>query len=75
MPEISNNLVSGLTIAIGILGPSLAIGMIGREALKSIGRNPEATPKIQTAMILGIAFAEASAIYVLIIAILAKFVE
>jgi F-type H+-transporting ATPase subunit c len=42
--------------------------------MKAIGRNPEASSKIQTSMILSIAFAEAVAIYVLIIAILIKFI-
>lgn len=72
--EIMNNVVAGLTIAIGVIGPALAIGKIGGEAVKAIGRNPEASSKILTPMILAIAFAEAIAIYVLVIAILVKFV-
>ena len=39
-----------------------------------MGRNPEASGKIQTAMILGIAFAEAIAIYALVVALIIKFV-
>ena len=61
-------------IAIGALGPALAIGMIGSRAADAIGRNPEAAPKIQTAMILAIAFAEAVAIYALVVALIIKFV-
>lgn len=61
-------------MAIGLLGPALAIGSIGAAAMKSIARNPEAAPKIQTAMILAIAFAEALAIYILVIALIIKFV-
>jgi F-type H+-transporting ATPase subunit c len=49
------------------------IGKIGSEAMKAIGRNPEAASKIQTAMILAIAFAEAIAIYVLVVALIVKF--
>ncbi|BCX15207.1 MAG: hypothetical protein KatS3mg097_099 [Candidatus Parcubacteria bacterium] len=70
--EIIKNLVVGFIMAIGILGPSLAIGKIGSEALKAVGRNPEAYSKIQTAMILSLAFAEAIAIYVLVVALLVK---
>ena len=66
-------IISGLTIAIGVIGPALAIGKIGAEALKAISRNPEASSKIQTAMILAIAFAEAIAIYVLVISLIIKF--
>ena len=61
-------------IAIGTIAPAIAIGWIGSKAAESIGRNPEAAPKIQTAMILAIAFAEAIAIYVLVIALSIKFV-
>ena len=62
------------SIALGTIMPAFAIGMIGSTALKAIGRNPEASSKIQTAMILSIAFAEAIAIYSLVIALIIKFV-
>lgn len=63
----------GLTIAIGGLMPAFAIGKIVSSALNSIGRNPEASDKIQTVMILGLAFAEAIAIYALVVALIIKF--
>ena len=62
-------------IAIGTIAPAIAIGMIGSRSADAIGRNPEAAPKIQTAMILAIAFAEAVAIYALVIALIIKFVK
>jgi F-type H+-transporting ATPase subunit c len=70
----TNNIVFGLTMAIGGFGPALGIGLIGMKALEAIGRNPEATSKIQTNMILGFAFAEAIAIYSLVVALIIKFV-
>ena len=70
----TNNIIFGLTIAIGGLGPALGIGLIASKAVEAIGRNPEATSKIQTNMILGMAFAEAIAIYSLVIALIIKFV-
>ena len=79
-PETSDMLVSvknvaaACTIAFGAIFPSLAIGKIGSHALDAIGRNPEGADKIQTAMILAIAFAEAIAIYSLVIALIVKFV-
>ncbi|MDZ4229850.1 MAG: ATP synthase F0 subunit C [Candidatus Veblenbacteria bacterium] len=42
--------------------------------MESIGRNPEASAKVQTAMILAIAFCEAIAIYALVMALIIKFV-
>ena len=61
-------------IAIGTVMPAFSIGWIGSTALKSIARNPEAASKIQTAMILAIAFAEAIAVYALVVALVVKFV-
>lgn len=68
------NLPVALTIAIGAFAPALAIGMIASKGLEAIGRNPEAASKIQTNMILGLAFAEAIAIYALVVALILKFV-
>ena len=61
-------------MGVGTIGPALAIGMLAGKALEAIGRNPEASNKIQTAMILAIAFAEAIAIYALVVALILKFV-
>ncbi|MBN1190735.1 MAG: ATP synthase F0 subunit C [Dehalococcoidales bacterium] len=63
-------LAAGLAIGLGALGPGIGIGILGYGAMQAIGRNPEAKGAIQTNMILGIAFAEAVAIYALIIAII-----
>jgi F-type H+-transporting ATPase subunit c len=58
----------GIIVAIGGLLPALAIGLIGAKAMEAIGRNPEAQGKILPAMLLGMAFAEAIAIYALVLA-------
>lgn len=67
-------LAISLTIALGALGPAIGIGMIGSKAMEAIGRNPQAADKIQGPMILAIAFAEAVAIYALVVALILKFV-
>ena len=61
-------LTGGAVIAIGGILPALAIGLIGSKAMEAIGRNPDASNKILPAMLLGMAFAEAIAIYALILA-------
>jgi F-type H+-transporting ATPase subunit c len=61
-------------IGLGTMMPALAIGLIGSKAVDAIGRNPEAASKVQTMAILAIAFAEAIAIYALVIALIIKFV-
>lgn len=67
-PETMLLLAKALAIAVGGFGPALAIGIIGYSAMNGIGRNPEAAKEIFTPMLLGMAFAEAIAIYALIIA-------
>ena len=62
------NLPSGIAIGLGAIGPGIGIGLIGAKALEAIGRNPDAQNKILPAMLLGMAFAEAIAIYALVIA-------
>ncbi|TET26151.1 MAG: hypothetical protein E3J67_02305 [Dehalococcoidia bacterium] len=63
-------LAAGLAIGLGALGPGIGIGILGYGAMMALGRNPEARGPIMTNMILAIAFAEAIAIYALIVAII-----
>lgn len=60
-------------VGIGVLGPGIGIGMIAGKALEAIGRNPEASGKIVTNMFIGIVFAEALAIFALVVGFLIKF--
>lgn len=62
------SLHGGVIVAIGGILPAFAIGWIGSKAMEAIGRNPDAQGKILPAMLLGMAFAEAIAIYALILA-------
>ncbi len=68
------SLAAAIAIGVGAFGPAIAIGWLASSGLKAIGRNPEASSKIQTAMILAIAFAEAIGIYALVVALIIKFV-
>jgi F-type H+-transporting ATPase subunit c len=67
-------LAAGLAIGLGVLGPGIGIGLLGAAAMGAIGRNPDASPQIQTNMILAIAFAEALGIYALVVAVILLFV-
>lgn len=67
-------LAAGLAIGLGAIGPGVGIGILANGALQAIGRNPEARGFIQANMILGIAFAEAVAIYALVVALILRFV-
>lgn len=71
---MSDTFAVALVMGMGTIAPALAIGMLVAKGLEAIGRNPEAANKIQTNMILGIAFAEAIAIYALVVALIIQFV-
>lgn len=66
-------IAAALAIGLGALGPGLGIGFIGAKAAEAVGRNPEASGKIQTLVILALAFCEAIAIYALVVALIVKF--
>jgi F-type H+-transporting ATPase subunit c len=73
-PQVMKMLAIGIGVGLGMLGPALALGLIGFSALQGIARNPEARGPILTNMILVAGLAEAIAVYVLIVAILLVFV-
>lgn len=73
-PDTMKLIAAAVAIGAGALGPGLGIGMLGYGAMQALGRNPEARGPIMTNMILAIAFAEAIAIYALVVAILLIFV-
>ena len=72
--EAVTQAAAALTIALGAIFPAFSIGWMGSKAMEAIGRNPEASGDILTNMILAIAFAEAIAIYALVVALAIKFV-
>lgn len=61
-------LAKAIAIGVGAIGPAIGIGMIGAKAMEAIGRNPEASGKVLVPMLIASAFAEAIAIYALVIA-------
>ena len=72
--QILGKLIGAGLAMIGAIGAGAGIGIVTSGAVQAMGRNPDATGTIQTNMILGIAFAEAVAIYCLVVALLILFV-
>lgn len=64
---------SAFAVTIGSIAPALAIGIIGAAGLIGISRNPAAGDRIQVSMLIAIAFAEAIAIYALVMGLILKF--
>ncbi|MDE0591903.1 MAG: ATP synthase F0 subunit C [Dehalococcoidia bacterium] len=72
--DAAKPLAAAIAIGVGALGPGLGIGLLAGKAMEALGRNPEATGPVQQNMILALAFAEAIAIYALVVAIIILFV-
>lgn len=72
-PEAARLIGAGLAM-IGTIGGGLGVGVVVGGAVQGIARNPDAQGPVMTNMILGIAFAEAVAIYCLVVALLILFV-
>lgn len=60
-------MAKAFAIAVGGFAPALGIGKLVAKAMEAIGRNPEASGRIFVPMLLGAAFAEAIAIYALVV--------
>jgi ATP synthase F0 subunit c len=71
---VAAKLIGAGLAMVGVIGGGVGIGIVASGAVQAMGRNPDVTPTIQTNMILGIAFAEATAIYALVVALLILFV-
>ncbi|NMC37748.1 MAG: ATP synthase F0 subunit C [Bacteroidales bacterium] len=67
--------MTGTMAAVGaglaVIGAGLGIGRIGGSAMDAIARQPEATSKIQTAMIIAAALIEGAALFAIVVALIA----
>ena len=66
-PKSIIDLAKAIAIGVGGIGPAIGIGLIASKAMESIGRNPESADKLFVPLLLGMAFAEAIAIYALVV--------
>ena len=77
--EFNDLFVAGMRLVgaglamIGAIGGGIGVGLAAQGGVQAMGRNPDAAPLIQTNMILGMAFAEAVAIYALAVALIIIF--
>lgn len=61
---------AALAASIATIGAAMGIGNIGRGALESIARQPEAAGNIQTSMIISAAFIEGVSFFALVVCLL-----
>lgn len=71
--QSAQTLAMAIAVGFGVLGPGIGIGLIGAAALEAIGRNPEAQGRITPLMFTAIVFAEALAIFALVVGFIVKF--
>jgi F-type H+-transporting ATPase subunit c len=72
--ESAQLIAMAVAAGLGVLGPGIGIGLIGGKAMEAIGRNPEASGKVVSNMILAIVFAEALGILALVVSFIIRFV-
>lgn len=65
---------AAIVMGVGAIGPGIGIGIVAGMAVAAMGRNPEAAGIVRTNMVLGMVFAEAVAIYALVVAMIVLFV-
>lgn len=65
---IIENIMIIVVVAVCVLGPAFVIGTVGYAAVIALGRNPSASPKILTAMLVAFLYAEAIALVALLVA-------
>ncbi len=62
--------LAGIGAGLAVIGAGLGIGRIGGSAMDAIARQPEATGKIQTAMIISAALIEGVALFAVVVAMM-----
>lgn len=65
--------VSGITIAIGSLGPAFAEGRALEQALRSIAQQPDEANTITRTLFVGLAMVESTAIYCFVVSLILIF--
>lgn len=68
-------IAAGLGVGIGALGCGIGQGMGTAKACEGIARNPGASGKITTSLIIGLAMIESLTIYALVVALILLFVD
>ncbi|MGA6828896.1 F0F1 ATP synthase subunit C [Nitrospira sp. NS4] len=70
---ITSTVIAAVAIAIGTLGPAIAMGRAITQALEALARQPEAEKSITRTLFIGLAMIESLAIYCLVIVLIILF--
>jgi F-type H+-transporting ATPase subunit c len=72
--EAAKLLAAGIAMGFATIGPGIGIGLLTSGSTQAIARQPEAGGDVRTVFIIGLALAEALALYAFVIAIILIFV-
>ena len=72
--EAAKLLAAGLCMGLGAIGSGIGEGYIGGKVVEAISRNPKVSGQVTSLMFVGMAIAESTAIYSLVIALILLFV-
>ena len=64
--------IAAIGAGLAVIGAGIGIGQIGGHAMDAIARQPEATSKIQTAMIIAAALVEGVVLFGVVVALMSK---
>ena len=64
--------IAAVGAGLAVIGVGIGIGNVGKSAMEAIARQPEATAKIQTAMIIAAALIEGAGLFGIVVSLLAK---
>ncbi len=68
-----STVAAALAIALGAIGPAIAMGRAIAQALDALARQPEAEKQIARTLFIGLAMIESLAIYVLVVVLIVLF--
>jgi len=68
--SLTSTVTAAVAIAIGAIGPALAMGRAISQALDALARQPEAEKSITRTLFIGLAMIESLAIYVLVVVLI-----
>ncbi|MDR0462649.1 MAG: ATP synthase F0 subunit C [Pseudomonadales bacterium] len=66
-------IAAALVMGMGTIFPSMAQGNIAKQAMESIGRNPESGDKISSLLFVSMAICESASIYALVVSLIILF--
>lgn len=70
---LGSSIAAVIGIAIGVIGPALAMGKAISSALEALARQPESESSIMRTLFIGLAMIESLAIYCLVIILIVLF--